>query len=471
MRPPALALFAVLLVGPVAFAQSDRYELGARMKAFEAEWDRQTDKDARKRALGVVGDVTTQFLTFQLGAAGKTLDDARYALLSDKPQPDTVLWATSLYPEVKTRLTAEKEVPVTVKQFYTVKAERPKGLSVRCGFDGKAWTTADLDKLPAKLTVPIPKSDEEARDLTLTMEVVQDGKTLATRTVGVSVFNQETLDVLDRLQKQWGKSEDRSMEMETHKAWLAQIRDLANGTIPELDIPAASLGKLFAENVLVAENKRFKFGPKTPGDLRVSIPTGDKEKTVTPCRLFVPKGLDPKKPVPLVVAMHGMGGSENLFFDGYGAGHIKKLCEKRGWLCVCPRAGLGFGLSPAPPYGEIVDELAKRYPVDAKRVFVVGHSMGSGMAVDAAQKYPGKFAALACLAGGGKVRDEKAVADLPVFVGVGDKDFALKTAQGLRTTLEKAKAKVTYKEYPDVEHMVIVREALGDVFDGWDKMK
>ena len=66
MRSPALALFAVLLVGQVAFAQSERYELGARMKAFEAEWDKQTDKDARKRALAVVGDVTTQFLTFQL---------------------------------------------------------------------------------------------------------------------------------------------------------------------------------------------------------------------------------------------------------------------------------------------------------------------------------------------------------------------------------------------------------------------
>ena len=69
------------------------------------------------------------------------------------------------------------------------------------------------------------------------------------------------------------------------------------------------------------------------------------------------------------------------------------------------------------------------------------------------------------------MRKAEAFDGLPVFVGVGDKDFALKTAKNLNTALDKAKAKVTFKEYPDVEHLVIVREALGDVFDGWDKMK
>ena len=209
-------------------------------------------------------------------------------------------------------------------------------------------------------------------------------------------------------------------------------------------------------------------GPATTGS---SVPTGEKGKIVTPCRLFVPEDLDPKTPVPLVVAMHGAGGSENMFFEGYGAGHIVRLCKDRGWLLVSPRAGLGFGLTPAPPVGDIVDELAKHYPVDPKRVFILGHSMGSSMAFDAVQKDPGKFAAVACLAGGGSVRKAEVFAELPVFIGVGDKDFAVKTAKGLQANLEKAKAKnVTFKEYPDVEHLVIVREALGDVFDLFDKV-
>ncbi len=462
---PALTL-ALLLVGSVAFAQAERYELAARLKAFEAEWDKQTDKDARKRALKDLPQVTTQFFSFQLGAAGKTLDEARFALQSDKPQPDAVLWATSLYPEVKERLVKGAEVEVVVKQFYTLKVEKPKGVSVRAGFDGKAWTTADVDKLPIKLSVPFPNEVRE-KDLKLTVEVVVDGKPMATRTVGVTPFPKPMQQILEMCRKQAAKQSDTTLETATVKDRLALIRDLEDGTIPETDVPVAAL---LVETFTV--EGQLKFGPDIPGDYRMSVPTGEKGKTVTPCRLFVPEKLDAKKPVPLVVAMHGAGGSENMFFEGYGNGHIVKLCKERGWLLVSPRAGLGFGLTPAPPVGDIIDVLATRYPIDAKRVFIVGHSMGSSMAINAIQQWPGKFAAVASLGGGGSVRKAEAFAEVPVFIGVGDKDFALKTAKGLQTALEKAKAKnVTFKEYPDVEHLVIVREALGDVFDLFDKVK
>ncbi len=175
--------------------------------------------------------------------------------------------------------------------------------------------------------------------------------------------------------------------------------------------------------------------------------------------------------MPLVVAMHGAGGSENMFFEGYGAGQIVKLCEKRGWLLVAPRAGLGFGLGGDPPVAGIVQELAERYPVDPKAVFLLGHSMGSAMAVGAVQKEPSPYAALACFGGGGAIRKPEAFAELPVFIGVGDKDFALNTARKLNGDLVKANAKkVALKEYPDLEHLTIVREALGDAFDRFDKL-
>jgi predicted esterase len=459
----------LLLVGSVAFAQAERYELAARLVAFEKEWDKQTDKDARKRALKDLPQATTQFFSFQLGKAGQTLDDARFALLSDKPQPDAVLWATSLYPEVKLRLTSEKEVPISVKQFYTVKAEKPKGVSIRAGFDGKTWTTVDVEKLPVKLTVPIPDTVKRPADLTLTVEVVVDGKALANRTVMISALSyamwKQYADDLTRLEL------SPPLEFASLKARFALVNDLAGGTIPESDVTAAKWVPEVKELFQRLEQQKPYFTPDRPGDHWVSIPTGEKGKTVTPCRLFVPEKLDAKKPVPLVVAMHGAGGSENMFFESYGAGHIVKLCNERGWLLVSPRAGLGFGLGGAPPVGDIIDELAKRYPIDPKRVFVVGHSMGASMTVNAVQQWPGKFAAAACLGGGGSVRKPEAFADLPVFVGVGDKDFAVKTAKGLQTALDKTKAKVTFKEYPDVEHLVIVREALGDVFDLFDKVK
>src|SRR5262249_54156397 len=157
------------------------------------------------------------------------------------------------------------------------------------------------------------------------------------------------------------------------------------------------------------------------------------------------------KPLPLVVALHGAGGSENLFFDGYGAGKAVRLCRDRGWLLVAPRSGLVGGVS----LPEVIDELAALYPVDRKRVFVVGHSMGAGQAVAAAQQTPERFAAVAALGGSGRLGKAEAVRALPFFIGVGDLDFALKGARQLGQRLKEGGVKdVRLKEYADVEHLV-----------------
>lgn len=470
MRSHLLALFLVAAVAPCVNAQSERYELAARLKAFEAEWEKQTNKDARKRAVKVLPDMTSQFLRLQLGKNCKALDDARFALMNDKPQSDVVVWATSLHPEVEKRYVTGDRVEVDVKQLYKVKATQPKGVSIRAGFDGKTWTTAEVDKLPVTLGVPLPENFKWPIDLTLTVEVVSDGKVLASRTVGVSAFDKMSGQMMALMRNAPAITHPVPLVSETCKGLVALLNDFQDGTVPESDVPVATLYSHLFEHF--SRQDVVAFGPDTPGDHRISVPTGEQGKIVTPCRLFVPEKLNPKTPVPLVVAMHGAGGSENMFFEGYGNGHIVKLCKERGWLLVSPRAGIGFGLTPAPLVGDIVDELAKWYPVDAKRVFILGHSMGSSMAFDAVQRSPGKFAAVACLGGGGSVRKAEVFAELPVFIGVGDKDFAVKTAKGLQANLEKAKAKnVTFKEYPDVEHLVIVREALGDVFDLFGKVK
>jgi pimeloyl-ACP methyl ester carboxylesterase len=230
-----------------------------------------------------------------------------------------------------------------------------------------------------------------------------------------------------------------SLESESARDRITLLKDLAAETVPESDVPAAKrCGEAKEMLKLLADGKPY-FTFDRPGDHWVTVPTGEKGKTLTRCRLFVPEKLDAKKPVPLVLALHGAGGSENLFFEGYGAGHIVKLCKDRGWLLVAPGSGLGFGLTPTPPFGDIIDELAKRYPVDAKRIYIVGHSMGASMTVDAIQKNPGKFAAAACLGGAGSIRKAEAFDGLPLFVGVGDKDFALKSSKALHALFDKTK--------------------------------
>jgi predicted esterase len=475
------ATAALLFATGFATAQAERYELGQRLKAFEAAWDQHPDAAARKRAVAGVGKVTTQFFSFQFGEAGRTLDDARFALESDKPPSDAVKWATALYPDVPKRLiVGADDLTVNLKSFYTVKGKRPDNLSVRLMVGGGKKLTANnakpvtvkIEKLPVEVKVPVSK-EAHSYDATLTMDVLVADKVVVTRTMGVSVFIEMPVSLIKEAQN-WvliRAKEEETLETHSYRERIKLLTDLINGAIPETDILACTrlgeMGEMTELHLKLSEPKFFTAD--RPGDHWVTVPTG--EKDLTPCRLFVPKGLDAKRPVPLVVAMHGAGGSENLFFEGYGAGHIVKMCEKRGWLLVSPRAGLGFGLGGSVPVGEIIDKLAERYPIDAKNVFIVGHSMGAAMTIDAVQKYPGRFAAAAALGGGGRVRKAEAFAELPVFVGVGAQDFALRNAKALHKALTDGKAKnVTYKEYPDVEHLLITREALGDVFALFDTL-
>ena len=470
---PAIALLAVILAGGSASAQADRYELGQRLKAFEKQWDKTTDEKLRKKALEGLPKLTGLYFTGRLGEAGRTLDEARWILEGKRPSDDEK-WAQSLYavPESRFFEPGVGEWSVEIKSFYTARGEMPKGLAVLLEVPGYVErTSATLDKLPVKLTlkkVPIP--DVFVRgDIPMTVEVRIGERPMAVRTIGVSAgtdFGEGFAAGKELLAKAKKGLVADSPEWATALDRIEAITELSEGAVRETDTPAGRWIHELLEMIAAGERMKPFFSLDRPGDFWLSIPTG---KTRTPARLFVPEGLDPTKPVPLVVALHGAGGSENLFFEGYGEGQILKLCRKRGWMLIAPRVPLNL-FGGGPPVGEIVDELAKRYPIDPKRIFIVGHSMGAMQAIDAVQKYPGKFAGVAAFGGDGRIRKPELFAKLPTFIGVGDKDFTLKNVRAMNATLADGGAKsVTYTEYAGIEHMMICREALPDAFAMFDR--
>lgn len=478
MRTALPLIAGLLLWANVATAQVERYELGRRMKRFEAGWEVQTDPAARKRALAIVSKASPQFLSFQLGEAARTLDEARFALRSADPPSDAERWAAAVYADPAARLidAGNQTITVTLRTLYPVRVDRPSAAVARIGFARSEPVRVELKTLPAKVELPIPDEfrirPRRDRDLDLRFSVAIDGTEVAAREMIVStVANLD--DRLDKLRKGTkGLPLQRTPEAATFLDRVDLLGRLAAGGVPETDLPAAWLfgeaEKLELMLHIASEDNRgiAYYGPHRGGESWLSVPTGKERRT--PCRLFVPDGLAPKKSVPLVVGLHGAGGSENLFFEGYGNGHIVKECEKRGWLLVAPRGG-GL-LGGTPPVAEVVAKLARRHPIDPKRVFLIGHSMGAAQTVELVQQHPGRFAAVACLGGGGRVRKPEAFTELPLFVGVGSMDFAHRGAKALHKSLSDAGAKwVTYKEYPDLEHLVIVREALPDVFAVFDE--
>jgi hypothetical protein len=440
-----------------------RYEAMLRQKRFEAAWEKHDAPSARKRAIDHLEPLTTKLVDFR--DIGRAFDHATFALQTDDEPSPTRQWVWSLcaVPEVRVIDGSAKELSVTIQPLYPVKGNIPKGLEVQLWFTNKQVTTFKPDKLPVKVKIPLPPlGDFKGLDRKLYF-LVEAGRELRYTTIGVSqVADLKTrLVALKKAVESWDKVD--SIEKATVRERAELLTSLVAGAAPRIDHPAADL---LANAETMLDGKPFYTAAK-PGQFWMSVPTDAKKAIAT--RAYVPRGLDAKKPVPVVVALHDANGSENQFFDTFGNGHIVTECRKRGWLLVAPRSGLGF-VRTEPPVLAVLEKLAKRYPIDLKRVFIVGQAMGATQALDLAEQHPDKFAAIAAL-GGGRILDAKTIAHLPIFVGIGKRDgFQLKTARLLGKELKDAGAKrLTYKEYPDIEHIVVVREALPDVFEMFDQ--
>ena len=248
----------------------------------------------------------------------------------------------------------------------------------------------------------------------------------------------------------------RSSLVESMRWNLQLLRTVNRGRSVETEIPAHRLLTRVESMITAAGSGKRWFGPERPGDHFVRLAT---EGGLVTARLMVPEKLA-EKPA-LVIALHGAGGSENLFFDGYGDGLGPELAAKRGWLFLAPQTST----RPSAIVGA-VDELERMFgAIDRSRVFLMGHSMGAAATAGIHQTYPKAFARLALLGGGGTIRDPDLFADTPTFIGVGDQDFLMRGASGFAKRLRRAGIEsAVYKEYADVEHMAIVQLALPDVF-------
>jgi predicted esterase len=276
---------------------------------------------------------------------------------------------------------------------------------------------------------------------------------------------EQTLSVATKLKERLARLQEitkglppLSTESESVRALLRLLEQLAQKQTLETDMPAARLLAEVENAVQSSASGKTFYGQRKPGQYWLTLALASNPVAV---RLLAPVVVQSGKRLPLVIALHGAGGSEHTFFDSYGLGKIAHLSEARGWLVVAPRGTAGFTPNRA---AEIVDAVDKLYPVDRQRVFLLGHSMGAAQAVAAALATPTRFIGVAALGSGGAVKEVAGLADLPFFIAIGTQDFAYPNARKLAFDLKKAGVKsVRFREYPDLEHLLIVQEALPDV--------
>ena len=462
LRLPGVLLLPLLTLSASAQDTALRAELAWRTRSLERAWMATEERALREAALPLVEEAVQRFFRIDGRGVGENLSEAEARLRGEEVGP---LAGLRLHPTVRLQDTAAPEVELVFGWLFGEPLEEELLLEVRCGdqlLEGPGTIRLDPEAQAARWAGRWPETDGRASgDLRLEV-VVRSGDSRAGRSLSFSRVE----GLAPRLAGLRALVEEReqreaapSIEGLTLTARVELLESLAEGSREETDFPAARL-LAEAEELAASLREGATWCDRTRrGQHWWTVPAGH---GTAPLRLLVPQAYDPDQPPPLVVALHGAGGSENMFFDSYGDGRIVELCEERGWLLVAPRVS-PFGA----PVEAILESLAERLPFSAERVLLVGHSMGAGAGQRLLQRAPERYAAFVAMGGGSRVRAAEKLVDEPVLVAAGDRDFGRAGAEALHASLvaagsERARLVIA----PACEHLLIVADVLPEAF-GW----
>jgi predicted peptidase len=205
-----------------------------------------------------------------------------------------------------------------------------------------------------------------------------------------------------------------------------------------------------------------------------------------PYRLFIPQADVRKKPLPLIVYLHGSGGvgTDNIkqISGGNATGtHVwttagaqrrhpafvlaPQLTEERQWGPTEADA-----LSPfEEAVLEIVAAVSAEFAIDASRLYLTGQSLGGRGTWGLVSKRPDVFAAAVPLCGNGSATRVVAARRLPIWVFHGAKDelVPVSASRDLVAALQRVGSPVKYTEYADVGHNVWTRAYLEPGLPDW----
>lgn len=175
--------------------------------------------------------------------------------------------------------------------------------------------------------------------------------------------------------------------------------------------------------------------------------------------VYVPSTYDPKKPMPTILFLHGMGerGSDGWKQVPVGLGSaIMMNSEAWNFIVIFPQKSMASTkwMDQEKEILAIVEKTKKEYNVDSARLYLTGLSMGGFGTWLLAAKHPEMFAAIAPICGGGNPADAAALKDIPTWCFHGDKDNAvpLDRSREMIEAIKAAGGNPQFTVYPGVGH-------------------
>ena len=250
---------------------------------------------------------------------------------------------------------------------------------------------------------------------------------------------------------------------------------------PERDFAAAEAV------AAAAKTSKDPFAART-GDIRRHYLL-ESAGEILPFRTYVPTTYrSGGKAFPLIIALHGLGGTEDSFFDGYNK-NLPPLAESHGYIVAAPLGyrvdgsyGWGLGTPPADPTTrktqdfseqdvmQVLQRVRQMYKIDESRIYLMGHSMGAIGTWKVAPKYPDIWAAIGLFSGSGAPATLEKIRSVPEIIVHGDADPTVNVS-GSRTMVAKLKEMGTehkYIEVPGGVHSDVVAPNLAAMIEFFD---
>lgn len=427
-----LATVALLQPAPA----TGRFELGERLKGLDAAWVAVPDRTRRAAAVNHVSASVMSFFAGRFSPAAESLDRARAALQSRPLAPEDAISVRFdppfAEPGARARLIA--------RWVYVPREARP--VELRAG-------RTSVVLAPGRTVTLEVRPTEVQPDLALTPEIgwampyTLNG---SPRTAYLSIVKSARRRI-----EALGATKDPTAES------LAELLAtyVAAPERAETDVPV--IQHLFTAEALNTGRTRLADLPEVAlarhGETRL--------RAAFPPEFVGPKGR--KKDATVVIALHGAGGSENLFFEGYGGGMAVREALRRGWIFLSPRA---TGRAAA----DALDWLRTVRGVEVARVLLMGHSMGGGLALRSGGLTP-KPAAVALFAPAAQSLPAE-LEGVPIYLAVGKQEIPMlaASAQRLGQALE-GRAGSEFESFDPCEHLMIVADALPSAFRFFDAVR
>jgi len=470
----------------------------------------------RKNTVKPQGDLKAQIdaLDAQIAAASRLGRNGElrrlYAkgimLLSGRPWTDAADYSGSLVLRTP-RVVVDSSRPYTVRleQIYAPAIELQRTVTARVGLTTRVAAAPNQPSPTPEIVKDLGSFDGVARDLRespfffdLDLRDVPDGAYF----LGVEVVDEQTSlgrtalpialrkgvdDLVARLEADAARAPE-ALRAEI----LFPVDRMRNVNRGRLELRTFDPARDFAAAEAVAAAAaagKDPFAGRT-GDIKRHYRL-DAANEIIPYRTYVPTTYSGTKAFPLIVALHGLGGTEDSFFDNYDK-RLPPLAEQHGYILATPLGyrvdgsyGWGLGTPPADPnvrrtqdfseqdVMQVLQRVRQQYKIDESRIYLMGHSMGGIGTWKLAPKFPDIWAALGPIAGNGVPDTLEKIRHIPQIIVHGDADPTVPVS-GSRNMVAKLKelgAEHKYIEVPGGLHSDVVAPNVAAIVEFFNEHK